>query len=313
MRLYALSLVGMLGVGACAQIAGFEDLTARNPDGEQGGTASGASTAGASGSASGKPGAGGSASGGASGTSGTSSTEAGAGEPPTEGGAGPGSGNAGAASGSGGAPITAGAGGSAGSGGSPVIGACNVNLLRNGDFDAGATEWQQDSEAPGITEVADLIIRDDNQALLAAKVAPKSGHYLGWLGGVLDKDEGTLTRLQQTVQIPSKVSKLVVSGWLHIETSEPVVAESFDHFELGLLDDGDGQWLLRTWWLDAAEGKPAPAFDTWFSFSEELPESSWLDQIRGRTLTFIVDAQADTTFVTSFWVDSLSLVATCPR
>ena len=311
MRRYALSLLASLGAGACAQIAGFDDLTARNPDGAGGGDTAGMSAAGSEVSGAGKPpSAGSTGNGGAPGASGKTSSEPSAGESPAEGGS-TSAGNGGGVhtSGSGGGPSTAGA----GSGGSPVIGACNVNLLRNGDFDAGATEWEQDSEAPGILDVSDLIIADDNAVLAAAKVAPKTGRYLGWLGGVLDEEEGTHTRLQQAVHIPAKVSKLVVSGWLHIKTTEPDAALSFDHFELGLLDDGDGQWLMRTWWLHAAEGNAAPMLDTWFSFSEELPESAWLDQIRGQTLTFIVDAQADTSEVTSFWVDSLSLIATCPR
>lgn len=311
MRLQALSIVVLLGVAACAQIAGFEELEASQPD-EVGGASIGGSFAGSGLSDAGRPaGAGNVPSGGTLGASGaTTSSEPTAGEnaDPAHGGSiGVGS----EPSSEGGGGSTSQAGGVAGSGGSPVVGDCDVNLLRNPDFEEGPAVWDYVAKNLPLT-LRDLIVHDSSTKLASAGVSPKAGHYLAWLGGALNDDGGSRTEILQQVQIPAKATKLVVSGWLQVKTSEPPTAAPYDHFEFTLDDDQDGQWFFHTWWLNPSQGDTPAQRGQWFSFSEQL-EADDLEQVRGRRLTFVADAQADTENETSYWLDSLSLVASCPR
>jgi hypothetical protein len=314
MRSHALSIVVLSSAAACAQIAGFEELEARKPDAAAG-TAIGGSSAGGRISSAGKPADDGRASnGGTLGASGaTSSGEPIAGEStnPAAGGASGAAGEASSASGGGGGSAQAGSAGVSGSGGSPVIGACNVNLLRNPDFEDGPAVWDYVAKNVPLA-LPDLIVPDSNTRLSSAGVIPRAGHYLAWLGGVLNEDGGSRTDILQQVQIPAETTKLVVSGWLQVKTTEPKAGAPYDHFEFTLDDDQDGQWFFHTWWLNPTQGDTPVQLGQWFSFSEQL-EADDLEQVRGRLLTFVADAQADSENETSYWLDSLSLVASCPR
>lgn len=302
-----LALASALCVAACAQIAGFEQLSSRKPDDASGGNGT-ASAAGASladgGSVAGRGQLGASA--GASANGGMSSSAGGEGGV-TSGGSGPTAGTAGASGGAqnasaGAAGATAGASGAAGA---PVVGGCNAQLLKYADFDAGPVEWRLESNVPGIFELSDVIVKDTNQALIKANVAPRSGNYLAWLGGALDSDKGSHMSLMQDVLIPAKVSRLVLSGWIQIKTTEPDPKETSDQLDLTLQDD-NMFWSFHYW-------KGTDVTNGWQSFSYEFSDAARLDVLRGRTLTFYAEARADTTEVTSYWLDSLSLFAECPH
>lgn len=318
MRRHALLFATLLCGSACAQIAGFEDLTARKADEGQAGSAGGSSAAGTTSNAGTAANQGNATNGGALGVSGTApSDEPTAGDGTSDGGSGGSGQGGGGATGVGGDVTsggsgTAGVGGSAGSGGSPpVIGDCNVNLLRNPDFEAGATVWDYVAKNVPL-DLSDLIVQDTNTKLVSAGVTPKAGHYLAWLGGAVNEDGGSRTDILQQVQIPAKTTKLVVSGWLLVKTAEPATSTPYDHFEFTLDDDLDGQWFFHTWWVNGAQAAAPDKLGEWFSFSKEL-DPDYLPAIRGRLLTFVADAQADSENETSYWLDSLSLVATCPR
>jgi hypothetical protein len=185
-----------------------------------------------------------------------------------------------------------------------VVGGCNAQQLMNASFDAGPVAWEQASTAPGILEVADVILAKSNTRLTTAQVAPKSDDYLAWLGGRPNSDKGTRVNLFQNVQIPAKVSNLIVSGWIRIRTTEPVAAEAEDQLDLALQDD-ENFWSFHVW-------RAADATDQWQSFEYQADDPTVLDAVRGRTLTFIAESKTDTTYETHFWLDSLSLIAECP-
>jgi hypothetical protein len=295
------ALAGALCVAACAQIAGFEDL----PYQEKETTGQGGSTAGrTSATNAGHSSAGDSNGPSFAGTSGSSSGGAFSGS--GQSGALVSAGKGGASAGGGGAPAAAGStANGAGSAGTAAVSACNTNLLRNADFDAGPLEWRQESRAPGILEPSDLIIQNTNQALTMANVAPVSGQYLAWLGGVLDSDRGSHTSLVQEVQIPAKVSKLVLSGYVQIKSSETDPQVAKDQLDLTLQDD-EMYWSFHFW-------KGTEVTSGWLAFSYAMGDGARLDALRGRTLSFYAEAIADTEDISSFWLDSLSLVAECPH
>ncbi|HYQ40922.1 MAG TPA: hypothetical protein VER11_03115 [Polyangiaceae bacterium] len=315
-----LLLVSAVCSAACAQIAGFDHLNSRNLDSADGG--SGAASAGKSATSGGNEGVAGresssgdsgASAGGHAGSGGNASPgsagnviHGSAGSAPVAGAAG--SGGKAPIAGSGGSAPSAGSAGSAataGAAGAPVIGGCNAELLKNGDFDAGPVDWRQESTAPGILEVSDLIVNGAKPALIAANVAPRSGNYLAWLGGVLDTDKGSRTNLLQDVQIPAKVSKLTVTGWLQITTTETNPNDTTDQLDLTLQDDKD-YWSFHFW-------KGTEVTNGWKSFSYSISEGNRLDALRGRTLTFYAEAIGDTSQISSFWLDSISLYAECPH
>jgi len=308
-----LALGSALCVAACAQIAGFEQLSSHARE-----TGGGGSSAGKSEASAGRTSTSDSA-GAAGGLAPDANSDAGApdaaaglsggGAPSTggtlSGGGAPSTGGTGGRSASGGSAPTAGGGVTAGSAGSPPLGACNSQLLRNPEFDQGPVEWENLSKAPGIFEVSDLIVDSTNQNLAKAGVAPKTGSYLAWLGGVLDGDKGSKTTLVQDVIIPRKVSRLVVSGFIQIHSTEPDPKYCKDQIDLTLQDDND-YWSFHFW-------NGTEVTTDWKAFSYEIADGAILDQLRDRRLTFYAEAINDTELVSSFWLDSLSLIAECPH
>jgi hypothetical protein len=300
MRRHCLMIAAALASAACAQIAGFEQLSSKKPPNDEG--AAGSVGGGVSNS-NGVP-----SKGGANGSDAGESAGGGDGEAGgnvnignnagfAAGGVGPG----GSGSAAGGA---AAAGGSAAGGGGAVVGGCNAEQLKNGSFDAGPVDWTQESTAPGILGVDDVILDQANSRLTLVQVTPKSGNYLAWLGGRPNSDKSTRVNLLQSVQIPAKVSNLVVSGWIRMRTTEPVAVEANDQLDLALQDDDDF-WSFHVW-------RVGDLPDEWQAFEFEADNPAVLDAVRGRTLTFIAESKTDTSYETHFWLDSLSFVAECP-
>jgi hypothetical protein len=308
-----LLLASAFSVVACAQIAGFEQLSSPTIDDPQAGSHSAgagrASQAGADADAgseqvagwSGEGASAGTSSGaGASGRGGSGGNISGGGSGPTAGVGGAAGGTVGATAGTGGA-----AAGASGAAGAPVSGGCNAQLLKNPNFDAGPSDWLLDSNGPGVSELSDVINKGTNQASILANVAPRPGGlYLAWLGGVVDSDKNTHVNLRQEVQIPAKISRLVLSGWIQIRTTESEPDETTDQLDLALQDD-TMFWSFHVW-------KGTEVIGTWKSFSYPVADGAVLNAWRGRTLTFAAEAQADISEATSYWLDSLSLFAECP-
>lgn len=295
MRRQCLVIAFSLYAAACAQIAGFEQLSPKKQLSDAGAGAAAGLDGADSGGVAGRV-----ANGGA--------TEPSGGANGGEGGKGQGAsgaGNVGNAATAGSGPVGGGAGtGNAGSGGAEVVGGCNAEQLKNAHFDRGAVDWTQESTAPGILGVDDVILEKNSERLLAAQVTPKTDNYLAWLGGRPNSSKPTRVNLLQSVQIPQKISNLVVSGWIRIKTTEPMVADSHDQLDIALQDE-DNFWSFHVWYVDVAD-------DEWHPFEYRADDPSVLDAVRGRALTFIIESKTDTSFETHFWVDSLSFIAECP-
>jgi hypothetical protein len=316
-----LLLGSALSVVACAQIAGFEQLSSPTIDDLQGGSdagVAGKASAGGGGAFAGTGHVAGSTGEGASAgmsRAGSGGKVGGGGSTPTAGGATANGGTPGATAGAGGAVAgaggssTAGAGGSTagagGAAGAPVIGGCNAELLKNSGFDAGPVDWLLDSNGPGIDELSDVINKGTNQASIMANITPRAGGlYFASLGGVLDGDKGSHVAITQDVQIPAKVSRLILSGWIQIRTTEPGATN--DQIDIAIYDAVGPLYRSFKFW-NATEVTSA-----WKSFNFPVTDGAILNELRGRTLTFIAEAQADTEYVSTYWLDSLSLFAECP-
>jgi hypothetical protein len=182
-----------------------------------------------------------------------------------------------------------------------VIGGCDQQLLANADFDQGPTAtWVETSTWLGVH-----IITTRNDAKLQAEtVAPFSGGYLAWLGGIPDNqyDHHTVI-LTQKVAIPADAATLTLSGrrWVKtVEEASEVFDESYLEFE-----DVDESVAWQALWLtnrDVSSG--------WVAFERS---TAGLAALRGKTVTFVAYSRTDPSGKTSFFLDSLRLIATCGR
>lgn len=195
--------------------------------------------------------------------------------------------------------------GTAGSGGSggEVIGGCGNQLLANAAFDSGRTGvWTEESTYAGV----EILTRRDDAQLVAAGVTPHTGDWLAWLGGIPDNDEERkhTVKLRQTIAVPADAASLTVSGRYWIKTAENPNDAVYDELFIEIEEQEDVvvQLLHMVSNLDDTTG--------WTSFERSTDN---LDQIRGRTLTFRAYSRTDFTYQTSFYLDSLRLVANCGR
>lgn len=249
------------------------------------------------------------------GTGGTSMTTGGTGGDSGSAGAPASGGDGGSTAGSGGTAVdtggTAGTGGAGGggnggsspmggTGGTVTVGGCNNQLLVNGDFEAGKSAgWVSESEWPGI----DLIVPKTDAALMAEGVAPYAGNYLAWLGGIPDNDwDHYITMISQYVEIPEDASSLTLSGRYFVKSiDDPGDIYDVSYLEFDLNDEVAWQAFALT---------NQSTTNGWVSFSKTTND---LDELRGETTLFYAYARTDLTGKTSFFLDTLSLVAGCGR
>jgi hypothetical protein len=207
----------------------------------------------------------------------------------------------------GGAPGFAGLGGLGGrsaagttGGAGETIGGCNHQLLANADFEAGpGSPWQEASDWPGI----EIIVPSSDPNLQSESVTPYAGNYLGWLGGIPDNpyDHYEVT-LSQTISIPATAAQLTLSGEYLIHSQDGQDG-MYDVAYLQLNVGDDVAWLGQSFSnLDLARN--------WKSFTAQTTD---LDDLRGKTVTFIAYSRTDLDGKTSFWLDNLRLEATCGR
>jgi hypothetical protein len=191
-------------------------------------------------------------------------------------------------------------GGGGGSGGMTPIGGCNNELLVNAGFDSGkGVGWEEMSDWPGI----DLVVNEDDPALIAEGVSPYAGSFLAWLGGIPDNEwDHNVTLIQQRVLIPATASSLTLSGRHLVQSTDDPSAEYDEAYLEFDLDDAVVWQSIRLTNLSASTG--------WVSFSKTTTD---LEDLAGKTLLFYAYARTDLTGKTSFFLDSLSLVASCGR
>jgi len=193
--------------------------------------------------------------------------------------------------------------GQGGSAGTPeIVGGCGHQLLHNGNFDIGpSAEWEESSDwSPGL----DVIVSRDSAALTAEMVAPDTGDYLAWLGGLPDNQfDHHVVMLTQSVVIPEEAGTLTLTGKVWVRTEEEDLDADEAYLEFSI--DDDVVWQAKRFSnLDAEDDSD------WTAFSAS---TSALATLRGRTLTFVAYARTDPTLKTSFWLDSLRLEAACDR
>ncbi len=204
-----------------------------------------------------------------------------------DGGAPDGSAGAAAGDGDGGEP-GGGSGGQAGSGSGGDSGGCLLELLTDGGFDGQSFAWTESAQP-----LRSLVVHQSLDALVAEDVAPVSPEYLLWLAGV-DSD---MSSISQEILVPEAAVALVVSGQLHIHTDE-----SFDQI-----------WDSLSLELTTASHEPAPfaAFSNldangdWAQFSFRIDAAPY----QGSSATFRMSSDSDDNTVTSFFIDSTSIVA----
>lgn len=207
-----------------------------------------------------------------------------------------------ASNGEGGAP-TAGASDvpSSGSSGDPPEdeNGCDRELLENGDFEAGRKVW---SETWDGGDPFQIIVPRNHARLSAAGVSPRDGNYLAWLGGIPDDEwDSHNTVLSQPVQIPADAAVLTLKGYIWVRSLETPETKA-DYAVIELADEeGNIPWQIQLWNRDHATSD-------WVYFEKSSNE---LDLVRGQTLTFVAQARTDLTEESSFWLDSLSFVASC--
>jgi hypothetical protein len=262
---------------ACAQIAGFEQLSGREASGGASGVSGGEAQGGTS-----------PASAGRTGSAGSNDTAGGS----------IGTGTGGVSGGTAAVPEA----GAAGMGDAGLIGGCNRQMLYNADFEAGPVQWQHESTWAGIRDVADIIVARDHPALVEAQVQPFQGDYLAWLGGVPDSQQGWRMNLTQEITIPEDATRLVISGRIRIHTLE-TENDRYDQLDISLQTKQDF-WSFHVW-----DNRDA---GDWRAFEQELLEDH-LKIVRGRTVTFTAEAMTDAGGKTSFWLDALQLIAECGR
>jgi hypothetical protein len=205
---------------------------------------------------------------------------------------GPGTGGAGGGAGSGGtAGSAAGAGGSAGTGGVAGAGGrpCMMELLTSGDFDGNNTRWTQ------VTSLRELILTSP------APVAPQSAPRLARLGFDAHGEEPAL---RQSIQIPPDAVQVNISGYYRIQTDESGCDCDQAYVELERPGADAGVILTRLLdWNNYDENS------SWAPFSTSINGAA----IAGQTVTLQLHAVMDGGTNTSFFFDSLSVVAdVCP-
>jgi hypothetical protein len=280
-----------LALMACSKLAGFEHIEGATGEGGDGsslpssGNAHGGARAGDGGS-SGETTNGGATNGGGRNTAGQSGADVSGSSQGARGGS--------ETSPSGGSTPTP----SGGSGGAPASG----GTMNGGtaDFEQGRRVWSEYSRfAPNF----EIIKPRDAAGLTALGVTPQAGNYLAWLGGIPDDDhESFYTTLTQDVTVPTEAGSVRMTGSIWIVSDEPTPGA--DYLVAELYDGDTLCWLVHWWDTDVANGG-------WLAFDYQTSDSDQMRCMRGKTLTLSIESRQDPNVKTSFFMDSLRLVANC--
>ncbi|HKO90338.1 MAG TPA: hypothetical protein VJU61_04255 [Polyangiaceae bacterium] len=202
--------------------------------------------------------------------------------------------------------------GSAGSGSSTgevaqtepeVVGGCFNQLLGNGDFDAGHAAWQE------VAPVRDVIVKRDHPGLVAAGVAPQSGDYLAWIGGVPNGEfDYYETTLSQDVAIPAETLSLTLTGYVWV--AQPQLGQNPQDWAVLEFSDPDPNAPFNglAWQVDLWNDESVTS--GWQYFEIQRTE---VERLKGRTLPLIGSARSNGGGTLSVWLDSLRLEARCAR
>ena len=178
--------------------------------------------------------------------------------------------------------------GTGGRGGAAGAGSCHVELLTNGNFEAGNVGW---TASPTDRRLI-YLFGEVNPTV----VPPTVSDYIAWLG--YDVVSQTVI-LSQTIQIPASTISITVSGSVYIQTDEDRTPYDFGYVETASAAGTDPEMS----WSNANAGS------SWIPFSVTRPQ----DGLAGQTATFRLRVVMDDGTNTSFFFDNLSFVANlCP-
>jgi hypothetical protein len=193
--------------------------------------------------------------------------------------------------GTGGSAGRGGTGGAAGRGGSS---GCTIELLTNGNFEAGDTAWTSQTSSPPANARPLVYLYTDIDPSIAP---PTQSVHIAWIG--YNETSATI-QLSQPIQIPANAMSFTVSGSVFIQSSDsPTTLYDYAYVEtlIGATIDPEGSWTNvdqgASAWLPFTVTHPAAGF----------AGSSGIFQIR-----VMMDDGADT----NFFFDNLSfLVNVC--
>jgi hypothetical protein len=162
------------------------------------------------------------------------------------------------------------------------LAAAGSNLVTNPGFETGTAAWTE-SATGGFP-----IVTDDASG-------SHSGNWYAWLGGY---DSGTDT-LYQTVTIPAGSNTASLRFYYWIETEETTSTIPFDTMTVSIANPTTGARIA-----------------TLASFSNLNATTGWvqsnaldLSSYRGQTLRLVFSASTDSSRITSFYVDDITLTA----
>jgi hypothetical protein len=202
-----------------------------------------------------------------------------------------GGGASGGASGRGGSGNAGGRGGTGGAGGRGGTGGCTIELLTNGNFEAGNAGWTSQSSPANPRALIYLYTDVDPDV-----APPAESQHFAWLGH--DVISTTVT-LSQPIQIPANAVSFTVSGLLNIHTADdPNTQYDFAYVEtlVGPFVDPEDSWS------NVDQGS------SWMPFSVTHPATG----AAGTNATFQIRVMMDDGANTDFFFDNLSfLVNVC--
>lgn len=168
----------------------------------------------------------------------------------------------------------------------PSTGACQEKVV-NGGFEAGPTGWNQSS-----TGGYPLICSTTS---CGVTLIPRSGSWLAWLGGA-DNETSVLSQANITLPIGQKAT---LRYWYRLESND-VCGYDYGYVQVQM---GATRKTLKTYRLCASRNT-----NGWGQGSIKL------DAYAGKTIRLIFRVQTDSSLVSSFFVDDVSLLAgnACP-
>jgi hypothetical protein len=193
--------------------------------------------------------------------------------------------------GTGGAAGRGGTGGAAGRGGT---GGCTIELLTNGNFEAGDTGWTSQSSSPPANARPLIYLYTDVEPSIAP---PAQSIHIAWIG--YNETNATI-QLSQPIQIPANAVSFTVSGSVFIQSvDDPTTMYDFAYVEtlVGPTVDPEGTWT------NVDQGA-----SSWLPFTVTHPAAGFA----GSNGMFQIRVKMDDGADTSFFFDNLSfLVNVC--
>jgi hypothetical protein len=167
-----------------------------------------------------------------------------------------------------------------------------MNLLSNGNFDAGGTGWTVTPILAG-----DPII--NTQATDGGPVGAQSATYRAWMGGVEQAPSTNKDAIYQDVMIPATTTALELTGYYEVRSADSNTT-AYDKADVELVATTGTTQLELIKHLDNT-GKTT----SWTAFGKTIAAT-----VAGTTVRLKFSSGGDGLYATSFFFDSIALNAT---